>query len=196
MHGTGLQPWVGLNTNFCVYNNLWLKFLRSNTQRLDFSVSVSFTDVTAPASPLFADIPVLHAKFPHDFFYPFVSSSAVITRASHIMSVILLSYICLYWFWYCIVRLSFIYKCISHFSRFSVHLLSNVLISWLRVKRTNNESHFIDWLASDLAHSNEEYIENQLDTSNVVGYQISTFQEEISLKQRHRVFPLIHGVKP
>ena len=96
MHGTGLQPWVGFNTNFRVYNNLCLEFLRSNTQRLDFSVSVSFTDVTAPASPLFADIPVLQAKFPHDFFYPFVSSSAVITRASHIMSVILLSYICLY----------------------------------------------------------------------------------------------------
>ena len=87
----------------------------------------------------------------------------------------------------------FIYKCISHDSRFSVHLLSNVVKSWLRVKRTNNESHFIDRLTSDLAHSNEEYIENQLDTSNVVGYQISKFQEEISLKQRHRVFPLIHN---
>ena len=81
MHGTGLQPWVSLNTNFRIYNNLWLKFLRSNTQRLDFSVSVSFTDVTAPASPLFADIPVLQAKFPHDFFYPFVSSAAAAGRA-------------------------------------------------------------------------------------------------------------------
>ena len=75
---------------------IYLKLLRSNTQRLDFSVSVSFTDVTGPASPLFADIPVLQAKFPHDFFYPFVSSSALVTTASQIMSVILLSYICLY----------------------------------------------------------------------------------------------------
>ena len=52
--------------------------------------------------------------------------------------------------------------------------------SWLGEKRTNNESQFIDRLTSGLAHSNEEYteaIENQLDTSNVVGYQISKYQE-------------------
>ena len=50
---------------------------RSNTQRLDFSVSVSFTDISSPASHKFAAIPVLQAKFPHDFFYPFVSSSSL-----------------------------------------------------------------------------------------------------------------------
>ena len=97
MHGTGLQPRVSLFSS-CVADHLdmYLNFFRSNTQRLDFSVSVSFTDVTGPASPLFADIPVLQAKFPHDFFYPFVSSSALVTTASQIMSVILLSYICLF----------------------------------------------------------------------------------------------------
>lgn len=76
---------------------LILSRLRSNTQRLDFSVSVSFTDVTGPASPVFAAVPVLQAKFPHDFFYPFVSSSTVVTTSSHLILsvfVILLSYFC------------------------------------------------------------------------------------------------------
>ena len=55
--------------------------------------------------------------------------------------------------------------------------------SWLREKRANNESQFTDRLTLGLAHSNEELeeyteaIENQLDTSNVVGYQISKYQE-------------------
>ena len=79
------------------YLTLSLSLLRSNTQRLDFSVSVSFTDVTGPASPVFAAVPVLQAKFPHDFFYPFVSSSTVFTISSQLtlsIVVIFLSYYC------------------------------------------------------------------------------------------------------
>ena len=73
---------------------------RAHTRRLDFryiyggirtgrteqcffrlSVSVSHTDVTRAAAPMFAAVPVLQAKFPHDFFYPFVSSAAAAGRA-------------------------------------------------------------------------------------------------------------------
>ena len=50
---------------------------RSKTQRLSFSLSVSFSDITKPADPVFASLPVLEAKFPHDFFYPFVSSNSL-----------------------------------------------------------------------------------------------------------------------
>ena len=46
-----------------------------------YSVSVSHTDVSRPAAPVFAAVPVLQAKFPHDFFYPFVSSAAAADRA-------------------------------------------------------------------------------------------------------------------
>ena len=40
-------------------------------------MSVSHTDVSRPAAPVFAAVPVLQAKFPHDFFYPFVSSDSL-----------------------------------------------------------------------------------------------------------------------
>ena len=43
-------------------------------------MSVSHTDVTRAAAPVFAAVPVLQAKFPHDFFYPFVSSAAAAGR--------------------------------------------------------------------------------------------------------------------
>ena len=48
---------------------------RGENQRIDFSVSVKFTDVTQPALPQYAEYPVIEAKFPRDFFYPFVSST-------------------------------------------------------------------------------------------------------------------------
>ncbi len=41
---------------------------------MDFTQSVSFLDVSEPARPEFAERPRLEAKFPADFFYPFVSS--------------------------------------------------------------------------------------------------------------------------
>ena len=41
-------------------------------QNLDVSTSVSFVDMTQPALAYFAEKPVLEAKLPHDFFYPFV----------------------------------------------------------------------------------------------------------------------------
>ena len=69
-----------------------------------------------------------------------------------------------------------------HFKFLSLLQVTTLCIvkSCLREERTNNESQFIDQLTSGLAHSNEEYtevIENQLDSSNVVGYQISKYQE-------------------
>ena len=50
-------------------------YFRGENQRIDFSVSVKFTDVTQPALPQYAEYPVIEAKFPRDFFYPFVSST-------------------------------------------------------------------------------------------------------------------------
>ena len=58
---------------------------RANTQRVDFTTSVAFVDVTAPASPRYAEYPVLEAKFPHDFFYPFLLSNSEIVSHKVIM---------------------------------------------------------------------------------------------------------------
>ena len=41
---------------------------------MEVSTSVSFLDVTRPAVEKFAEFPVIEAKFPHDFFYPFISN--------------------------------------------------------------------------------------------------------------------------
>ena len=49
---------------------------RSKTQRVDFSTSVSFVDVTEPADTRFKEYPVIQARFPNDFFYPFVAAAA------------------------------------------------------------------------------------------------------------------------
>ena len=48
---------------------------RGKTQRVDFSTSVSFVDVTEPADTRFKEYPVIEARFPHDFFYPFVAAA-------------------------------------------------------------------------------------------------------------------------
>lgn len=37
-------------------------------------MSVNFESVTQPALALYMDYPVLEARFPRDFFYPFVYS--------------------------------------------------------------------------------------------------------------------------
>ena len=47
---------------------------RGKTQRVDFSTSVSFVDITEPADTRFKEYPVIKARFPHDFFYPFVAA--------------------------------------------------------------------------------------------------------------------------
>ena len=47
----------------------------SKTQRIEISSSVKFTDVTLPALDFYAEYPVIEARLPHDFFYPFLTSS-------------------------------------------------------------------------------------------------------------------------
>ena len=47
----------------------------SKTQRIEVSSSVQFTDVTLPASDYYAEYPVIEAKLPYDFFYPFLTST-------------------------------------------------------------------------------------------------------------------------
>ena len=41
-------------------------------QQVEVSTSVSFVDVTRPAVDMYKELPVIEAKLPHDFFYPFV----------------------------------------------------------------------------------------------------------------------------
>ena len=40
--------------------------------QVEVSTSVSFVDVTLPAVDMHKELPVIEAKLPHDFFYPFV----------------------------------------------------------------------------------------------------------------------------
>ena len=54
-----------------------ISIFRSKTQRLEFSLSISYNDVSQPAVQMFSTYPVIEAKFPHDFFYPFVSSNSI-----------------------------------------------------------------------------------------------------------------------
>ena len=44
-------------------------------QRVEIFSSVQFMDVTLPASDYYAEYPVIEARLPHDFFYPFLSSA-------------------------------------------------------------------------------------------------------------------------
>ena len=44
-------------------------------QRVEIFTSVQFLDVTLPASDYYAEYPVIEARLPHDFFYPFLSSA-------------------------------------------------------------------------------------------------------------------------
>ena len=48
--------------------------LPNATQGVQVSTSVGFIDMTQPASAFFREKPVLEAKLPHDFFYPFIKS--------------------------------------------------------------------------------------------------------------------------
>lgn len=73
----------------------------SKTQRIEISSSVEFIDVTRPASDYYAEYPVIEARLPHDFFYPFLTSltssgtkNRILTDQSFhlIMSCILISF--------------------------------------------------------------------------------------------------------
>ena len=44
-------------------------------QRVEIFSSVQFLDVTLPASDYYAEYPVIEARLPHDFFYPFLTST-------------------------------------------------------------------------------------------------------------------------
>ena len=48
----------------------------SKQQRIEIFSSVQFTDVTLPALDYYAEYPVIEARLPHDFFYPFLTSPA------------------------------------------------------------------------------------------------------------------------
>ncbi len=50
-------------------------------QLVELSSSVSFVDVTKPAMEQLAEFPVIEAKFPYDFFYPFVDDYEVNLRS-------------------------------------------------------------------------------------------------------------------
>lgn len=44
-----------------------------STQSVELSTSVSFLDATLPALDMYKEFPILEAKLPHDFFYPFIN---------------------------------------------------------------------------------------------------------------------------
>lgn len=46
--------------------------LANASQQIEVSTSVGFVDLTQPALAYFKEKPVIEAKLPHDFFYPFV----------------------------------------------------------------------------------------------------------------------------
>ena len=46
----------------------------THRQRVELSTTVGFVDVTRPGIERYAEFPVLEAKFPHDFFYPFMTA--------------------------------------------------------------------------------------------------------------------------
>lgn len=50
--------------------------LANASQPIEISTSIGFVDVSQPALPYFREKPVLEAKLPHDFFYPFLKSYA------------------------------------------------------------------------------------------------------------------------
>lgn len=56
---------------------------RTRTQRIPVTVTVSFIDVSDVAQPAVAAIPVIDAKLPNDFFYPFTGSHGIKPKLSH-----------------------------------------------------------------------------------------------------------------
>ena len=58
-------------------------------------MSVSYSDVSQPAQQMFSIWPVLEAKFPHDFFYPFVSSDSLSVISSRLSPAIFIFQFCM-----------------------------------------------------------------------------------------------------
>lgn len=54
----------------------------NSSQPIEISTSVGFLDMTQPALKFYKEKPVLEAKLPHDFFYPFVHSPSVSNSAA------------------------------------------------------------------------------------------------------------------
>ena len=88
---------IGINYEFSPEQPLQFQCLGLNcrqvnaTQSFEFSTSVNFIDMTQPALEYYKETPVLEAKLPHDFFYPFIKSYSV-SRSSRSS----LSYNCSY----------------------------------------------------------------------------------------------------
>ena len=74
---------IGINYKFSPKQDLQFQCLGLNcrqvnaTQSFEFSTSVNFVDMTQPALEYYKETPVLEAKLPHDFFYPFIKSYSV-----------------------------------------------------------------------------------------------------------------------
>ncbi|XP_040581590.1 tectonic-3-like [Lepeophtheirus salmonis] len=58
-----------------------------------FSIYTSFIDISEPAEIQFAEFPVIEAKFPHDFFYPFFVSCSINLTASYLLLIIIVALI-------------------------------------------------------------------------------------------------------
>ncbi|XP_069936864.1 tectonic-1 [Cherax quadricarinatus] len=69
--------------------------LRQQTQAVELSSSVSFVEVTRPPEPAYSRPPTLDVKLPHNFFYPFLPSSALAVYGEPLLVWILLQFVLL-----------------------------------------------------------------------------------------------------
>ena len=91
---------IGVHYNFdnedIVYQCVGLNCRINGTRPIEISTSVSFVDMTQPALPQFKEKPVLEAKLPHDFFYPFMKSYSVSVSVMPKISISLLFFMLFY----------------------------------------------------------------------------------------------------
>lgn len=72
---------IGVKVDFGAPEDVRFKCLGSacerpnHSQKIELSTRVSFIDVTQPAVDMYSEFPKLEAKFPHDFFYPFIAEN-------------------------------------------------------------------------------------------------------------------------
>ncbi|KAF1758119.1 hypothetical protein GCK72_014577 [Caenorhabditis remanei] len=64
-------------------------------QSIRMPISISFTDVTSPPKNVFAALPYIDIRLPHDFFYPFISSSVSVSSSLSCLTVFLICLILL-----------------------------------------------------------------------------------------------------
>ena len=71
---------LGVNYNFGASRDIKFECIGfgackspSKTQRIEISSSVEFIDVTRAASNYYAEYPIIEARLPYDFFYPFIT---------------------------------------------------------------------------------------------------------------------------